>query len=364
MITNRIIIVGIKSLFLGDDHYEETEIHHHENHGPKYTTHPVDHRGHYDPVQLHHHSSEPHIPYENSVVHHAPVHVSKSHLKHDTHHTKHSSYHHEKDYKKNDDQYYQFGFQVNYKNKVSHGHMEFQKGDKKVGQYKIQLPDGRLQVVSYEADAYGYRPVVRFIHPKKKHKDVHPHEPFGSIYTAPHTPEHHPVTHAPRLTTTLSTTKAFQPTKVSSVHSQHVIHPKVKKEKNQNIIVIQLPDSYGNSNHHLKSTVHDIVNRLTKTHPEPHPTFGTDDFLPPKKRVNNQPPTTQHQVIHRPSLRFSDTPSYELTAENRHPSYYPEYPSYGQTSLVESSDITYVVPAEEEYAQEPIYVLARKKNHR
>ena len=33
------------------------------------------------------------------------------------------------------------------------------------GEYKVQLPDGRVQIVSYEADDYGFRPTVHYEYP-------------------------------------------------------------------------------------------------------------------------------------------------------------------------------------------------------
>lgn len=44
-----------------------------------------------------------------------------------------------------------------------HGHMEWREGDKTVGTYYVNLPDGRRQVVNYEADSNGYRPEVTYV---------------------------------------------------------------------------------------------------------------------------------------------------------------------------------------------------------
>ena len=43
-----------------------------------------------------------------------------------------------------------------------HGHMEHTAGQLTKGEYKVKLPDGRVQVVSYEADHAGFRPRVTY----------------------------------------------------------------------------------------------------------------------------------------------------------------------------------------------------------
>ena len=43
-----------------------------------------------------------------------------------------------------------------------HGHMEHTSGKLTKGEYKVKLPDGRVQVVSDEADHYGFRPRVTY----------------------------------------------------------------------------------------------------------------------------------------------------------------------------------------------------------
>ena len=40
--------------------------------------------------------------------------------------------------------------------------MEHTSGKLTKGEYKVKLPDGRVQVVSYEADHYGFRPRVTY----------------------------------------------------------------------------------------------------------------------------------------------------------------------------------------------------------
>lgn len=42
------------------------------------------------------------------------------------------------------------------------GHMESRDGDKTVGRYYVLLPDGRKQIVTYEADKNGYRPTITY----------------------------------------------------------------------------------------------------------------------------------------------------------------------------------------------------------
>ena len=43
-----------------------------------------------------------------------------------------------------------------------HGHREHTEGELTTGEYKVKLPDGRIQVVSYEADHHGFRPRITY----------------------------------------------------------------------------------------------------------------------------------------------------------------------------------------------------------
>lgn len=42
------------------------------------------------------------------------------------------------------------------------GHMESRQGDFTKGRYYVVLPDGRKQIVEYEADSNGYRPKISY----------------------------------------------------------------------------------------------------------------------------------------------------------------------------------------------------------
>lgn len=58
---------------------------------------------------------------------------------------------------------YEFQYDVqDYHTGQDFGHMESRDGDKTVGRYYVLLPDGRKQIVQYEADEHGYRPVVSY----------------------------------------------------------------------------------------------------------------------------------------------------------------------------------------------------------
>ena len=50
----------------------------------------------------------------------------------------------------------------------------------------MQLPDGRVQIVSYEADDYGFRPTVHYEYPHGE-----PHQALDIVGPPPH---HHPGT--------------------------------------------------------------------------------------------------------------------------------------------------------------------------
>jgi len=68
---------------------------------------------------------------------------------------------------------YAFGYEVDdYYNQLSHGRWEIRDGDVTQGQYRVLLPDGRIQIVSYIADKFGYRPTVEYIG-----KGAHPPPP-------------------------------------------------------------------------------------------------------------------------------------------------------------------------------------------
>lgn len=45
---------------------------------------------------------------------------------------------------------------------TSFGHSEQRDGDKTTGEYNVVLPDGRKQVVEYEAGTDGYKPQIRY----------------------------------------------------------------------------------------------------------------------------------------------------------------------------------------------------------
>lgn len=58
---------------------------------------------------------------------------------------------------------YEFKYDVqDYESGNDFGHMESRDGDLAVGRYYVLLPDGRKQIVEYEADQNGYRPTIRY----------------------------------------------------------------------------------------------------------------------------------------------------------------------------------------------------------
>ncbi|XP_067627304.1 pro-resilin [Eurosta solidaginis] len=58
---------------------------------------------------------------------------------------------------------YEFKYDVqDYESGNDFGHMEQRDGDLAVGRYYVLLPDGRKQIVDYEADSHGYRPTIRY----------------------------------------------------------------------------------------------------------------------------------------------------------------------------------------------------------
>lgn len=58
---------------------------------------------------------------------------------------------------------YEFQYDVqDYQSGQDFGHMESRDGDKAVGRYYVLLPDGRKQIVNYEADEHGYRPTISY----------------------------------------------------------------------------------------------------------------------------------------------------------------------------------------------------------
>ncbi|XP_059224781.1 pro-resilin [Stomoxys calcitrans] len=58
---------------------------------------------------------------------------------------------------------YEFKYDVqDYESGNDFGHMESRDGDFTTGRYYVLLPDGRKQIVEYEADQNGYRPSIRY----------------------------------------------------------------------------------------------------------------------------------------------------------------------------------------------------------
>lgn len=47
-------------------------------------------------------------------------------------------------------------------NGVEFGHRESRDGDVATGEYNVLLPDGRKQIVAYEADTEGYKPKISY----------------------------------------------------------------------------------------------------------------------------------------------------------------------------------------------------------
>lgn len=58
---------------------------------------------------------------------------------------------------------YEFEYEVNDPESGNQfGHKEQRDGDLTTGEYNVLLPDGRKQIVSYEADTDGYKPTVTY----------------------------------------------------------------------------------------------------------------------------------------------------------------------------------------------------------
>lgn len=47
-------------------------------------------------------------------------------------------------------------------NGVEFGHKESRDGDVAIGEYNVLLPDGRKQIVEYQADSEGYKPKISY----------------------------------------------------------------------------------------------------------------------------------------------------------------------------------------------------------
>lgn len=58
---------------------------------------------------------------------------------------------------------YDFKYEVNDEESgVMFGHSESRDGDTANGEYNVVLPDGRKQIVEYEAGIDGYKPMIRY----------------------------------------------------------------------------------------------------------------------------------------------------------------------------------------------------------
>lgn len=67
------------------------------------------------------------------------------------------------DYESKEPARYNFEYNVlDYQSGNDFGHMETRDGDRTTGRYYVLLPDGRKQIVTYEADQNGYRPTITY----------------------------------------------------------------------------------------------------------------------------------------------------------------------------------------------------------
>ncbi|KAK7873994.1 hypothetical protein R5R35_013406 [Gryllus longicercus] len=58
---------------------------------------------------------------------------------------------------------YEYQYAVeDYESGANFGHREDRQDESAQGEYRVLLPDGRTQIVEYEADQEGYRPVIRY----------------------------------------------------------------------------------------------------------------------------------------------------------------------------------------------------------
>lgn len=70
---------------------------------------------------------------------------------------------------------YEFSYEVDdAETGTKFGHSEQRDGDLTTGEYNVVLPDGRKQVVEYEADQDGYKPQIRY------------EGSFGTMFTQPY----------------------------------------------------------------------------------------------------------------------------------------------------------------------------------
>ncbi|XP_037802048.1 pollen-specific leucine-rich repeat extensin-like protein 1 [Penaeus monodon] len=97
---------------------------------------------------------------------------------------------------------YVFSYGVNDdKSGSSFGHHETTDGQKTAGEYRVALPDGRLQVVKYTADENGYNAVVTY-EGVATHPDQDPHAPTSpapAVVTTVHPPTALAPTHPPAV---------------------------------------------------------------------------------------------------------------------------------------------------------------------
>lgn len=58
---------------------------------------------------------------------------------------------------------YEFEYEVNdAETGTQFGHQESRDGDVATGEYNVLLPDGRKQIVKYQADTEGYKPKISY----------------------------------------------------------------------------------------------------------------------------------------------------------------------------------------------------------
>ena len=107
-----------------------------------------------------------------------------------------------------------YSFEYDVQDKESYNDFEHsEKSDYNVvtGSYRVALPDGRTQIVTYKADAYGYTADVKYEGEAKYPEYVEPQYKAAASYAAPAPEYQKPAYTAPAYTTPAYQTPATYP---------------------------------------------------------------------------------------------------------------------------------------------------------
>jgi len=232
-----------------------------------------------------------------------------------------------------------YAFSYSVKNKHSgddFSHSQAHNGKATKGQYRVKLPDGRVQVVSYTADHGGYRADVQYEGSPHNHQAGFEHHNYVQHSTPRPHHHHHHQSPAPEQYVHVTPT----PDHYSANHQQY-IHPSSAPE--QYIHASPTPGQYIHPSPTPEQYVHVSPTPEQYNHPSPTPEQYIHASPAPEQQRYHQP---QHQFVHFVQHQQEQRPYYPeqevvYTATpapfRKQPSFNPTAAPYQQFSPTPSS---------------------------